>query len=302
MTNYAPEIDDEERRQFLRVLGLTSAAAVGSELTLDGIRDELHGNPAEELSTMGHAIREDVSGELDADLLGSGLGGIGTAMEALEDVRAAGIPGENERLYRDLAAPAWTVNDHLVDVGFYESVESHLPAFSENHIENVASELIQTELLSNALSDLGFSEREKTALTMNVVNNTGRLALWMPTKDIPEGVEFNVEHVAPLQHRAAEGSLLWIDDMDTHLWQNEVLLTDEMLDDGIWNVKTMLGGFHLLTTAAHGVTDGSVTDSQLTAALTAGTAAMIVGQEDLNNEVFRITEEMRAPHSWEEAR
>lgn len=299
MTNYAPEIDDEERRRFLRVLGVTSAAAVGSDLTLDGLRGMLHGDSAEELSSMGHAIRGDVTGELDADLLAGGLSGLATRMGRIEDVRAAGIPDRDERLYRELAAPAWTINDHLVDIGFYESVESHLPAFTENHIENVAHELIRAELLTNTLSDLGFSEREKTALVMNVANNTGRLALWMPTKNIPEGVEFDVEHVAPLHHRAAEGSLLWVDDMDTHLWQNEVLLTDDILDAAMWDIKAMLGGFHLLGTAARGVTDGSLTDSQLTAALTAGTAAMIVGQEDLTNDAFRITDEMRAPHSWE---
>ncbi len=299
MTDYTPEIEDEERRQFLRVLGLTSAAAVGSELTLDGIRGELRGNSADELSSMGHAIRGDVTGELDADLLAGGLAGLSTQMDRLQEVRAAGIPDQHERLYRELVAPAWTINDHLEAVGFYGSVESHLPAFTEDHIESVARELIRTELLTNTLSDLGFSEQEKTALVMNVVNNTGRLALWMPTKDIPEGVEFDVEHVAPLHHRAAEGSLLWVDDMDTHLWQNEILLTDDILDTAMWDIKTMLGGFHLLGTAAHGVTDGSLTDSQLTAALTTGTAAMIVGQEDLTNDAFRITDEMRAPHSWE---
>jgi len=50
-----------------------------------------------------------------------------------------------------------------------------------------------------------------------------------------------VDFVPPLHQRAAGGTLLWIRTLDVHLWQKAVLITDEILDDGYWDVKGMLG-------------------------------------------------------------
>jgi hypothetical protein len=58
----------------------------------------------------------------------------------------------------------------------------------------------------------------------------------------------------------------------------------------------MYAGLHLLANAAEDLAGAQeLTDAQLTAALSAGAATMIVGQEDLTNDVMRITDEMRAP-------
>lgn len=298
MTYRTPEIDSEERRQFLRVLGITGAAAAGAELTVGELREEMTAETDGELAAMGEAIRTDLTGSLDADLLGAELTNVGASIERLPELGAAGIPAQDSTAYQEVAEPAWAVYDHLLEVGFFESVETHLPAFTEDHIQSTARELVRSAPLTGLLSEVGFSEEEKTAVMANVVNDRNRLALWVPTKDIPAGVEFDLEHVPPLHQRAAGGVALWVEELDDHLWRNEYLLTQELIDRGLWDVKVMLGGMSLLSKAAHDVAaGGDLSDSQLTAALTGGTASMILGQEDLANDLFRITDEMRAPRT-----
>jgi len=131
---------------------------------------------------------------------------------------------------------------------------------------------------------------------LDVANNDERLARWVPSNQIPDGVEFETETVPPLHQRAMGGALLWIRGLDRHLWQNEVMITDEILDDAVRYVKAMLGGLFVTATAACDLAgDGQFTDEQLTAALTAGSAVQIVSQEELLHSVFYIRDDMRAP-------
>jgi hypothetical protein len=288
----------EYRREFLKTLGIGGAIVAG-EFTLSEIRDEVTEEPTAELSAMGRAIRTDLEGQLDADLLGTELEHLAGQVEGLSAVREAGIPTADSTMYQELAEPAWRVNDHLLATGWYENLETHLPAFTADHIGESTREVVRTEPLTAPLSELGFTDEEVTTLVGNVATNKVRLARWAPTKELPAAeVEFDLENVPPLHHRAAEGSLLWIDDLDLHLWQKEILITEEILDRSIWHVKKMLGGFYLMATvAADLAAGGDLSDSQLTAALTAATATMILGQEDLTNDVYRLTDEMRASRS-----
>lgn len=158
---------------------------------------------------------------------------------------------------------------------------------------------MEAEPLTREVERVGFDEGEQLALMANVVNSDTQLERWVPTAEIPYDVdEFDVENVPPLHQRASGGSLLWIQTLDVHLWQKEVLLTEEILDDGYWDVKGMLGGLYLLALAAREIaTEGrerSLTDGQLMAALTGSAAIMIVKQQDICHDVFYITEEMRA--------
>ena len=170
---------------------------------------------------------------------------------------------------------------------------------SAEHIGTTAREFINTAALASALAELGYSEEELTSTVVNVVNNKERLAMWVPTKNIPAGVEgFDPANIAPLHQRASAGVLLWTDYLDTYLWQNEVLLTDTILDNNYGDLKQMYAGLHLLANAAEDLAGSQeLSDAQLTAALSAGAAMMIVGQEDLTNDVMRITDEMRAPRT-----
>jgi hypothetical protein len=295
--NGTPEIGQEDRRDFLKVVGLTGAVAAGSEFTLSDLRGEVAGEEAGELAAMGEAIRSDLAGELSASLLGSELAALEGEMERLDELRAMGAPAQDSTEYQQLAEPGWAIHEHLVEVGFFESVEEHLPEFTAEHIASTAREFINTTALASALSELGYSEQELTSIVVNVVNNKERLAMWVPTKNIPAGVEgFDPENIAPLHQRASAGVLLWTDYLDTYLWQNEILLTDTILDDNYADLKQMYAGLHLLASAAEDLAGaGELSDAQLTAALSAGAAMAIVGQEDLTNDVMRITDEMRAP-------
>lgn len=270
-------------------------------MALSEMKSVLESRTDPKFASVGEAIRNDIEGQLDADLLEEALSDLDTKIGRLSEVRNAGIPDgkrEPERLYRELVEPGWRVYDHLVDVGFFESVDVKVPRFTQDHIKSTAQEIVQADPLTAELTEVGYDEEELVKLVMNVTNNDMRLSRWVPTADIPEGVEFELEHVPPLHQRAAGGVLLWIRTMDVHLWQKQVLITDEILDDAFWDIKAMLAGFHLLSRAALEIADSerdSLTDSQLTAALTAGAAIMIINQEDLCRDAYYITEDMRAP-------
>jgi hypothetical protein len=294
-----PHATSEDRRELAATLGVSSATT-SERLTVDEIKKAIDAETDPEFASMGESIRDDLTGKLDADLLTEELSNMETQINRLPEVREIGIPeGEQEpdELYRELIEPGWQVYEHLVDIGFFESIEANLPRFTPEHIEHTANELIQTESLTAALTECGFDEHEKTVLMMNVVNNNTRLARWVPTKEIPEGVEFNVDHVPPVHQRAAGGSLLWINALDDHLWQKRILITEDILDDGYWHIKAMLGGLYVMTMAAREIAarESSFTDAQLTAALTGSAAMMIVNQEEILKDMFWITEEMRAP-------
>lgn len=296
-TTHTPTIDEEDRREFLKLLGLAGGIGAAGELTLGELRSELGEVEAAELAAMGQAIRNDLTGSLDAEVLTTALEGTVAAAETLPELRAAGYPGEDATAYQELTDPAWAAYEHLVEVGFFASAEEHLPAYNPEYLASTTRELIRTEPLIAALRELGFGEREVTAMVAEVANEQDRLLHWVPTGMLPtDSSAFDVENVSPLHQRAAGGALLWIDGLDDHLWRNQVLVTEEMYDRGVWDVRTMLGGFHLLATVAHDIAAvGDLSDSQIAAGLAGGAAVMIVGQENLAGDLFRITDEMRAP-------
>jgi hypothetical protein len=296
-------LSDEERRDFLKALGVTGAAATGGaaidEVTLGELREVVTVESTDELARRGEAIRSDLTGKLDASLLGSEMAGVGDTIDRLSEVRAVEIPERGEELYSELTNAAWRIDEHLTEVGFYASAEANLPRFKSDHIEATTKQLIHTESLAGALSEVGFDERERTAIVANVVNQADHLALWEPTWVFEEAEvgEVNPDYVAPLHERAADGALLWIDGLDKHLRQNRALITDQMLDDGLADVRAMLGGFYLLSDAAKRLADGKVSDAELTALVSGSTAMLIASQTDLQYDLVRITDEMRAPRT-----
>lgn len=299
-------LSDDERRDFLKVLGVAGAVATGGtaleEVTLSDLREAVAVESTGEFARRGEAIRNGLTGELNAELLGAEMAGIADAIDRLPEVRAAGIPGRGEELYGELTNAAWRIDEHLSEVGFYASTEANLPRFGPDHIEAMSKQLVQTEALEVALSEVGFGEREQTELVANVVRQSDHLAMWQPTwgyEAVEGGDEFeiNPEYVPPLHERAAAGALLWIDGLDEHLRQKRVLITDRMLDDGIADVRAMLGGFYLLSDAAERLGRGDVSDAELTALVSGSTAILIAGQTDLQYDLVRITDEMRAPRT-----
>ncbi|MHC3439467.1 hypothetical protein ACYJ1Y_15600 [Natrialbaceae archaeon A-gly3] len=292
------EVSDEDRREFLKALGVVAGAGIAGA-TLGELREEVTAGSSAELAEMGQAVRDGLTGTLDAALLNEQVGALGESFEQLPQLQAMGIPDQGAQAYQELTTPAWAINDHLAEVGFFASAEENLPAFTPEHIETTTRQLLHIEALPATLSEIGFTAEEQTALVANIVNTREQLSWWMPTVEYPpaEAVDDGVvyEYVAPLQQRAVEGALLWIDGLDHFLWQREVLVTPEMIDRGLWDVKSMLGGYYLLSAAARDLAQGSIADEHLSTLITAGSAISIIGQEFLLNDVVRIDDSKRAP-------
>ena len=302
-----PQMAVEGPERLVDNLG-AEGSITDEELTLATLRAAIEGDVDEDFASMGEVMRSDLEGTLDIELLESVLSDLEAQIERLPEVRKTGLPDgerEPERLYRELIEPAWRMYEHLVDVGFFESVDANAPRFSPENIRNTAHGLLEAEPLTSELESVGLDEQEQLRLMTDVVNSDRELARWVPTNEIPDEVEFEVDFVPPLHQRAAGGALLWIRTLDVHLWQKQVLITEEILDDGYRDVKAMLGGLYLLTRAAHEIgtgTEGSLTDGQLMAALTASAAILILNQEALCHDVYYITEDMRASPEAREQR
>ena len=301
---YKPRITDSERKVLATEFSVDESDS-DPETVLEELSNAV-GRADPEFASMGAAVRSDLTGTLDGNLLETALADLETALEDADSIREAGVPerfgpGDDgvEELYRELIAPVWDAYYHLVDVGFFESLEENLPAFTEAHIDHTANGLLSTDVLTDDLAEQGFDDHERTALLLDVVNNDTRLSHWVPTRDIPDGVEFNVDYVPPLYHRAVGGGLLWIKALDRHLKQKEILLTEEILDDAFWRTKAILAGVYVFLRGANEVAngDGDLTDEQVVAALSSGAAITIVNQEELMQEAFWIHEEKRAPSS-----
>ena len=289
----ASDMTGADRRDLATALGVDSP---GDEVTWGRLAGEVEPRTEPVFASSGRTIRAEFANRLDAELLERERENVAAQIERLPEVRDDGVPDGPEGPYTEVAKPGWRLYDHLLEIGLFERLDETLPRFTAEHVETTARELVLTEPLSSALDDVGFDESEKTALLSAVANNSERLARWVPSNQIPADVEFDTSNVPPLHQRAMGGVLLWIDGLDRHLWQNEVLVTEAILDDAAKYVKAMLGGLYVTATALQDVAaDGEFTDEQVTAALTAGSAVQIVGQEEILHEVFYITDEMRAP-------
>ncbi|MFC6765192.1 hypothetical protein [Natrinema soli] len=297
---HTPEITARDRERLAAEFDVNGADVD----SVDELRTVVDAETVSEFASIRETIRNELTGQLDVGLVESTLADLEAILQGSESVREAGVPARHgdgdagiDELYRELIAPIWDVYEHLVAAGFFESLEETLPAFTPEHIEHTASGMVSADELLAGLTDCGFDDHERTALLLDVINNNTRLSHWVPTQEIPDGVEFNVEYVPPLYHRAIGGGLLWIKALDRHLVQKEILLTEEILDDAHWRSKAILGGISTFLRGVRAVAadDQSLTDEQVVAALSAGTAITIVNQEELMQEAFWIHEEKRAP-------
>lgn len=301
VASYKPRVTAREREELAAEVGVGDH---GTEPTLADLRAAVDTAGDAEFASMGAAVRADLTGELDEATLDRAIRGLEERLGRADEVRAVGIPERTgpgdagvASLYRELIEPVWEAYDHLVEVGFFDSLEENLPAFTPDHIDRTARELLAGESLAAGLAESGFDDAERTALLLDVVGNDTRLSRWVPTREIPEGVEFEVDYVPPLHHRAIGGGLLWVKSLDRHLVQKRVLLTEDILDDAFWRAKAILGGVDVFLRAARAVaTDRpETTDEEVVAGLVGGSAVAIVNQEELMRECYWIHEEKRAP-------
>jgi hypothetical protein len=294
------ELTDEDRRAFLKALGVTGAVGVGG-LTLEGLQGTIEGGETEPLEETGRAIKSSLAGELDAGLLATGVSDLSLSLSEMAEMGAGARPTERANTFAQLAEPGWAVKDHLAEVGFYGVAEAEIPTFTPERIGTSMQKLVNSGTLASLLSGVGFTSEERTDLAVDVVANNEFLSQWLPAdmygEEAAEG--FNPENIAPLHQRAAEGSLLWFDKIDQHLWQNEVLLTDELYQRGLIDAKNMLGGLYLMTHTAERLARNDIGDADLTALLTTSSAALILNQVALADDLFRVREQGRAPSGGE---
>lgn len=294
-------VDAGNRDRFREALGLSVRTPDGP--TLESFRPD-DGVAADELAERGQAIRDGLAGELDADLIEESLAGLAEQFDQIDELREIGCPDRGETPYQDLTTPAWELVVHLRDVGFFESAEESLPAFDDDHIAATTEQLLRMETPTETLSELGVPDHEQLALVTNVVNASEQLSWWEHTDTYPDVTQMEMDdhdegvvhdYIPPLHQRASEGALLWIDGLDWHLWQKEVLITQEMIERGVWDVKTMLAGLYLLGDTARRLAEGEISDEGLTTMTTASTAMMVIGQEFLVDDVAWIDDDDRKP-------
>lgn len=290
-------VTDEERREFLKALGVGGAIAAGG-LTLGEVRDAVSTADAEALASIGEAIAGDLAGDLDPGLLATQQTALAEATAELTGVVDRGLTREGPREnFLAVAEAGRPIYDHLESAGFFESTTTHLPEFTPAHLEESVTTFVESERLASPLSQLGLSGAEDVDLVATVIANAEQIRdyHWVATDQIPrERFEFG-ELIPPMTQAAAGGVLLWLEDLDSHLWKHQVLVTDEILADADWHARSMAAGFQLMSEGAKAIASGSneLSDAELGALLSTGFAVQAIAQNLLPSDVYWITEEMR---------
>lgn len=290
-------VTDEDRREFLKVLGVTGTVAAGG-VSLAELREELSASGGGELAPVGEAIKADLTGALDAELLASRQAELAGAASSIPAVVEKGLPADEARDdFGAVAEAGWPVYEHLAEVGFFESTTSHLPEFTPEYLVASVEQFIESERLADALAAVGFEAAEMVDLFAAIVNDRHELSnqLWQATDEIPREQIRGGEYIPPMTQQAAGGALLWLQDLDSHLAQHRVLLSEEILADATWDAHALAAGFHVMTEGASVVAEESsaLSESELAALFTTGFSLQTVSQFLLVNDAYWITEEMR---------
>jgi hypothetical protein len=292
------KVTDEERRDFLKALGVGSAVAVGG-VSLNEVRDTISAASTETLAPIGQSIKTDVAGELDGQLLASSQATFAEQATAVPSVVQRGFPTDGPRDdFAGVAAAGQPIYDHLGEVGFFESTTENLPEFTPEYLTQSVKAFVGSEQLAAPLTDIDLTTQESTDLVATVISNAQALSdyHWVATDQIPRGEIEIGEEIPPMTKGATGGVLLWLEDLDTHLWQKRTLLTDEILEAAAWHAQSMAAGFHLMSKGAKAIADesGALSDAELGALLSTGFAIQAISQNLLPQDVYWITEEMRS--------
>lgn len=291
-------VPEEDRRRFLKVLGLGSAVAMGSA-TLDDVTQAVSETTPEELAPIGQEIQADLSESLDGALLADHQDTFIESANLLESGMYE-IPEEGPSdEFMTVADAGQPIVDHLADVGFFESTTQQIPSLTPSYLETAAKTFVGSEALTAPLDDIGLVDGEGVDLVATVIANAEDLSTyhWVATDEIPRQQLERGEFIPSMTRAASEGVLLWLADLDKHLWQKKPLVTDDILAEATWHARSMAAGFQLMTEGARVVADetGSLSDGELAALLTTGFAIQAISSALLPKDVYWITEEKRAP-------
>lgn len=297
-------VSSEDRRDFLKALGLTGAVAAGG-VTLDEVHSKVAtGTGAEELAPVGQAIQADLTGTVDAQLIANQQAALTAAANELPASLERGLPGETEGPREEFAALAEAgqpVYNHLKEVGFYASAAEHLPEFNLETLGTALETFVASEQLVGTVDGFGLGDEQGVDLLATVIGNAEELqnVHWVATEELP-GEALSAGEAFPTAPQAAAGGvLLWLDDIDLHLYQKAVLLTDQIHSDAVWHAQSMAAGFQLMSEGAKAIGEesGSLSESELGALLTTSFAVQATSQGLLPQDVYWITEQMRTPRA-----
>lgn len=296
-------VTDEDRREFLKALGIGSAVAA-SGVTLNEARNALGGTASgDELASIGEAVRADMAGNLNAGLIAEQQGAFADAVTSLPAALEGGLPAESPGTeFGAVAEAGWPVYDHLAEAGFFESTSQHLPTFTPALLTESVETFVASEPLAEPLAELGLTEQAGVDLVVPTVNQAEKLSYfhWLASEGIPAGHEIN-DVLPPITERVTGGTLLWLQNLDAHLFQKQILITEEMLQDGLWDVQGMAAGFHVLSEGAKALAEdsGRFSNAELGSLLVTAIALEEIGQRLLPVDMHWITEDMRSPGNAE---
>lgn len=292
-------VDDETRRLFLKSLGVAGSVAVGSA-TLGQVRAEMATPDASEsLANVGASIHDNLGGSLDADLLREEAEAFGSVASALGDVADAGVPDTQREDFIPVAEAGRPIVEHLAEGGFYAQTAEALPDFTTDYVEESVARFANESALAAPLSDVGFGDGDGVDVLASVVDKTDALVdrHWIATDEISREMVGFGDYVPEMTRGAHEGSILWLQDLDSYLWQNAVLVTEDIYRSAVWYARAMAAGFHLVTEGAIAAAAGDdrFDDEQLAALLSVGFAVQTICDPTILQEVYWITDEERAP-------
>ena len=298
----AEHVTDEERRDFLKAIGIAGAFTAGG-VSLNELRGAVSAGAAEELAPIGQAIKADLTGSLNGSFIAEQQAAFASAVAAAPEAVESGsafLPESNA--FGAIAEEGWPVYEHLAEVGFFESTAEHMPAFNPQVLTESAQAFVGAEALVAPLEELGLSSQASVDLVVPTVNEAEKLSHfhWIASGGFPED-HYMSDTLPPITERAAGGVLLWFQNLDQHLYNKQILITDEILQNGLWDVQGMAAGFHLMAEGATAIADdsGRFSDGELAALFTTSIALQEIAQRLLPVHMHWITEEMRAPDNVE---
>ncbi|GAB7093993.1 hypothetical protein JCM30237_11450 [Halolamina litorea] len=291
-------VSDEERREFLKALGV--AGAVGAAgVTVGELNETVDASNVEALSSVGAAVSEEIAGQVDAGLLADQQAELAATLSAAPATVESGAAFESPgTAFDDIAEAGWATYGHLEEAGFFESLDEHMPAFNPERLTTSTRAFLGSEAAVEPLSDLDLGGTAGVDLVAPVINQAEKLSHfhWIASGDIPAEHQL-ADVLPPITQRAAGGVLLWLQNLDDHLYQDQVLFDEQILADGIWEVRGMTAGFYLMTEGAKaaGTDSDRFTDAELGALFTTSIALQEVAQRMLPVHMHWIDEESRDP-------
>jgi hypothetical protein len=291
-------VTDEERRDFLKILGV--AGAVGaSSVTITEVRESLGSNTSEEFAEVGGAIKTDMAGNINAELIAEHQSALTTAVTAMPAAVESGQPLEQRtETFGTIAEEGWAIYEHLKEAGFFQSTTEHMPAFNPGVLTTSTEAFLASGALTAPLEEVGLDGQAGIDLVAPTINEAEKLSHfhWIASGGIPADHEI-ADILPPITQRVAGGVLLWLQNLDTHVYQKQILITDEILSNGIWDVQGMAAGFHLLSEGAKaiGTESGRFSDAELGTLVITSIALQEIGQRLLPVHMHWISEKMRDP-------